>query len=153
VAFGFNLLVTALVGLHAFGSGRVTVHRIQGAILVYLNVAVLFSIAFGFLETRTPGAIQRAGSQFITSSAPVQVADLAYFSLATITTTGYGDMTPVHPFARSLANLEALFGQLFPATFLARVVALHLAHSGATQQRSRERRSSRTTEAKDIDTE
>jgi hypothetical protein len=57
-----------------------------------------------------------------------RMAELSYFSLATITTTGYGDLVPVHPLARSLANVEALFGQLFPATFLARLVALHLAH-------------------------
>ena len=49
---------------------------------------------------------------------------MSYFSLATITTTGYGDLAPVHPLARSLANLEAAFGMLFPATFLARLVAL-----------------------------
>jgi hypothetical protein len=35
----------------------------------------------------------------------------------------------VHPLARSLANLEAVIGQLFPATLLARIVALHLEHS------------------------
>ena len=54
---------------------------------------------------------------------------LTYFSVATITTAGYGDIVPIHPIARSLANLEAVFGQLFPATLLARLVALHLAHT------------------------
>jgi hypothetical protein len=51
--------------------------------------------------------------------------------MTTITSTGYGDLVPVHPFARSLANLEATFGVLFPATFVARLVALHLAQSDA----------------------
>jgi voltage-gated potassium channel Kch len=54
---------------------------------------------------------------------------LTYFSLSTLTTTGYGDVVPVLPLARSLANLEAVMGQLFPATLLARIVALHLEHS------------------------
>jgi len=49
-----------------------------------------------------------------------------YFSLVTLTTTGYGDVVPLHPFARSLATLEAVIGQLFPATLLARLVTLEL---------------------------
>jgi len=45
-----------------------------------------------------------------------------------LTTTGFGDIAPVHPFARSLANLEAIVGQLYPATILARLVTLELEH-------------------------
>ena len=52
---------------------------------------------------------------------------LLYFSFTTLTTVGYGDIVPVHPFARSLANLEAIMGQLYPATLLARVVTLSVA--------------------------
>ena len=51
---------------------------------------------------------------------------LLYFSLVTLTTTAYGDIVPVHPVARSLATLESVIGQLFPATLLARLVALEL---------------------------
>ena len=40
------------------------------------------------------------------------------------TSTGYGDIVPLHPFARSLANMEGLIGQLFPATLIARIVTL-----------------------------
>jgi hypothetical protein len=51
---------------------------------------------------------------------------MLYFSFTTITSTGFGDIVPVHPLARSLANLEAIVGQLYPATLLARVVTLEL---------------------------
>jgi hypothetical protein len=44
----------------------------------------------------------------------------------TLTTTGYGDIVPIHPYARSLANIEAVIGQLYPATLLARLVTLEL---------------------------
>ena len=44
---------------------------------------------------------------------------MTYFSFVTLTTVGYGDILPVHPLARSLANLEAIIGQLYPATLLA----------------------------------
>ncbi|GJG88944.1 hypothetical protein tb265_41250 [Gemmatimonadetes bacterium T265] len=127
VAFAFNALVTALVARRVFGPGRVSAHRVQGAVLVYLNVAALFAIAYGVLDAHAPGAIAAAAGGADTPGPGVRVAMQTYFSLATITTTGYGDLVPVHPLARSLANLEATFGQLFPATLLARLVALHLA--------------------------
>jgi Ion channel len=130
VAFGFNLLVTILVALRAFGPGHVTSHRIQGAVLVYLNVAALFAIAFGILEAHAPGAIKLGSGGAMRSGPGAMIAELSYFSLATVTTTGYGDLVPVHHLARTLANLEAVFGQLFPATFVARLVALRLAHDG-----------------------
>jgi hypothetical protein len=95
VAFAFNLLVSVLVALRAFGPGDVTAHRVQGAVLVYLNVAALFAIAYGLLETHAPGAIRSTSGGFIATAPGVQ-AELSYFSLATIITTGYGDLAPVH---------------------------------------------------------
>jgi hypothetical protein len=47
-----------------------------------------------------------------------------YFSFSTLTTVGYGDITPVARVARSLSNMEALIGQLYPAIVLARLVSL-----------------------------
>ena len=130
VAFAFNGGVTALVARHVFNPGEVTVHRVRGAILLYLNVAALFAIADGAIAMNIVGAFAGAGGG---QRAPLGTAAFSYFSLATITTTGYGDIVPVHPLARSLANLEAVFGQLFPATLLTRLVTLHLAaeHNGS----------------------
>jgi voltage-gated potassium channel Kch len=51
---------------------------------------------------------------------------LAYYSFVTLTTVGYGDITPVHPVARSLAIAEALVGQLYPAILIARLVAMEI---------------------------
>ena len=55
-------------------------------------------------------------------------AALLYFSFSTLTTVGYGDITPLHPMARDIANLEAVIGQLYPATLLARLVSLEIEH-------------------------
>jgi voltage-gated potassium channel Kch len=52
-----------------------------------------------------------------------------YFSFVTLTTVGYGDITAVHPLARTLVIAEALTGQLFPAILLARLVSMELHHS------------------------
>ena len=51
---------------------------------------------------------------------------LIYFSVMTLTTVGYGDITPIHPMARALAMLEAVIGQLFPVILIARLVAMEL---------------------------
>lgn len=125
VAFAFNGVVTALVARHVFGPGQVTVHRVRGAILLYLNTAALFAIADGAVAMNIAGAFA-ASHGGVGRDGSLGTASFSYFSLATITTTGYGDIVPVHPLARSLANLEAVFGQLFPATLLTRLVTLHL---------------------------
>jgi len=127
-AFAFNAAVTAIVARHVFGPGRVTAHRVQGAILLYLNVASLFAIAYGLMAAHAPGSIAPTAGGGLPAVAGARLATLTYFSLTTLTTTGFGDLAPISPLARSLASLEAVFGQLFPATLLARIVALRLAH-------------------------
>jgi hypothetical protein len=62
-----------------------------------------------------------------------RASELLYFSYVTLTTLGFGDITPVHPVARSIAGLEALTGQFYIAIVVARLVALHILHS---QERS-----------------
>ena len=143
-AFCFNGLVTVLVARHVFGPGRITVHRVQGAVLLYLSVATLFAIAYGVIETYMPGAFMMNARSQLPTTQGARTAALTYFSLTTITTTGYGDLAPVHPLARSLANLESVFGQLFPATLLARLVALQLAHRNSGASVSYEEEESKT---------
>jgi hypothetical protein len=54
--------------------------------------------------------------------------NLIYFSFVTLTSVGYGDIVSLRPYARGLANVEAIIGQLYPATLLARLVTLELEH-------------------------
>ncbi|MFT4027521.1 MAG: hypothetical protein QM676_12070, partial [Novosphingobium sp.] len=75
-AFAFNGLVTALVARHVFGARRVTAHRVQGAVLIYLNVASLFAIAFGMIESHVPGAILPSGGGLLSSAPGVRSATL-----------------------------------------------------------------------------
>jgi hypothetical protein len=107
-----------------FAPGRVTYHRVVGAVLLYLTVAIIFAAFFTFLGTLDPKAFMGLSIQ----DSPKLATQLIYFSFTTLTTTGYGDVSPVHPIARSLCNLEAIFGQLYPATLVARLVTLQLAH-------------------------
>jgi ion channel len=71
-----------------------------------------------------------------TPNGPGFIGAITYFSLSALTPTGFGDIVPMHPFARSLANLEAIIGQLYPATLLARIVTPELAHRRARGRRS-----------------
>ena len=107
-----------------FAPGRVTYHRVVGAVLLYLTIAIIFAAFFTFLGTLDPKAFIGLSVQ----DSPKLATQLIYFSFTTLTTTGYGDVSPVHPIARSLCNLEAIFGQLYPATLVARLVTLQLAH-------------------------
>src|SRR6476659_9748748 len=102
-----------------FRGGRVTYHRIVGAILLYLLIAVAFATLFLFVGLLDPGAIK--GISFDDDQSLASA--LFYMSFVTLTSTGYGDIIPVHPLARSLCNIESVIGKLYPATLLARLVA------------------------------
>lgn len=122
--------LTVVLSVAVFGPGRVTVHRILGAIAIYLNVAAAFALAYRMIDASGPGkfSVHLAGTGLGHA-----VADLVYFSFTTLTTTGFGDIVPIDPFARSLANLESVIGQLFPATLLARLMTLEIEHRRGTR--------------------
>ena len=111
-----------VVARAVFAPGRITFHRVIGAILLYLAIGLVFVALFTLVGALVPGAFSNL-SIHDRVSLP---SDLVYFSFSTLTTVGYGDIVPMHPFARSLTNLEAIFGQLYPATLLARLVSLQL---------------------------
>lgn len=111
-----------VVGAAVFAPGRVTVHRVQGAVVLYVKLAMFFAYADRLLAVLIPGSYSPVDGP----GAITEGTRALYFSLITLTSTGYGDIVPLHPLARSLANLEALIGQLFPATLLARLVTLEL---------------------------
>ena len=105
-----------------FRRGRVTYHRIIGAILLYLLIAVGFATLFTFVGLLLPDAFK--GMTF--DDNPALANSVFYLSFVTLTSTGYGDIVPLNPIARSLCNLESVIGQLYPATLLARLVTLEL---------------------------
>jgi hypothetical protein len=117
-----SITLGAVVARAVFRRGRVTYHRIVGAVLLYLLIAVCFATLFAFVGLSIPNAFKGVALEDNATLA----AELFYLSFATLTTTGYGDLVPVHPLARSLCNLEAVIGQLYPATLLARLVTLEL---------------------------
>jgi Ion channel len=113
-----------------FGPGKVTGHRILGGILIYLTIGLTFVALYGLVAMNVPDAfkgIDAPKGQFAIAG------NLIYYSFVTLTTIGYGDIVPAHPYVRGLANLEAVIGQLYPATLLARLVTLEITSATAKQ--------------------
>jgi Ion channel len=117
-----GITLVYVVARAVFAPGRVSYHRIIGAILVYLSVALTFSALFTIVGLLVPQAF----SGMVLEDNPALASNVIYFSFVTLTSTGYGDVFPIHPVARSLCNLETIIGQLYPATLLARLVSLEI---------------------------
>src|ERR1700676_1461501 len=94
VGFALALIVCRAV----FGPGPVTYHRVIGAVLLYLTIAMIFAALYAFVGLFFPNAFKGLPI----SDTPRLTANLIYFSFVTLTSTGYGDIVPVHPIARSL---------------------------------------------------
>jgi Ion channel len=120
-----GLALSVVVARAVFGRGRITYHRVVGAVLLYLIIGLIFVALYGFVALAAPQAF----TNLLALHGDFAIAgNLIYFSFVTLTTTGYGDIAPLHPYARSLANVEAIIGQIYPATLLARLVTLELTH-------------------------
>ncbi len=93
--------------------------------MLYLNFGLYVFTLYRLIDVLLPNAFHGLPESGVEHGSG---AALLYFSFTTLTTLGYGDITPVHPLARNLADLEAVIGQLYPATLLARLVSLELEH-------------------------
>jgi hypothetical protein len=120
------LIITVTIGIvvarAVFGAGRITYHRIVGAVLLYLLIAVTFATLFAIIGLSIPNAFR--GIAFEDDLA--LASSLFFLSFGALTSSGYSDIFPLHPLARSLCNIESIIGQLYPATILARLVTLEL---------------------------
>jgi hypothetical protein len=114
---GAWLIIAVTLGIviarAVFGGGRITYHRIVGATLLYLLIAVTFAALFAFVGLSIPDAFK--GIAFEDNAA--LASSLFYLSFVTLTSTGYGDIVPVHPLARGLCNIESIIGQLYQRRF------------------------------------
>ncbi len=115
------LLMTAvLVVRRVLARPTVTIQSIYGALSAYLIVGLMFAACYA--------AIQHLGqSDFFASSQPANTQTFQYFSFVTLTTLGYGDFTAAENGGRAVAVLEALTGQVFLATLVARLVSAYQA--------------------------
>jgi hypothetical protein len=127
----FMIMLTVVTLTKVYGKGRVTTHRVKGAIAVYLLFGLTWSLLYGLLDQTLPHAFNLPLSSDIFS--PERQETLSYFSFVTLTTLGYGDIVPTHEISRMFVVMEGLIGQLYPATLLARLVSLQLMHQDDDQ--------------------
>ena len=94
-----------------------------GAITLYLLFGVLWAIAYAVIESLVPGS-------FAGLSEPLSQgwsSDWIYFSFVTMTTLDYGDIVPLTATARTLAYMQAVFGQFYLAILVAGLVGAYIA--------------------------
>ena len=117
-----SLALILEVGRVVFGPGQITYHRVMGAILLYFAIGLAFAALFALIGI----ASDTAFSGFVVKDSRHLWDIMIYFSFGVLTGIGSGDMTALHPMARSLTLVEAMIGVLYPATLLARVVTLQI---------------------------
>ncbi|MGD2078580.1 MAG: ion channel [Chloroflexota bacterium] len=126
----FIAFATVAVIREVLLADRVTVHTISGAMVVYLLIGLVWALLYIIAEGRHPQSFSFTQvSALETGQSPDLLSSLTYFSLITLTSTGYGDITPLSDTARALASLQAVFGQIFLAVLVAWLVGKYLAHS------------------------
>ena len=102
--------------------GPITSNRLVGALCIYLLLGVLWATLYAVVELFDPAAFLLIGGK---AKAPLE--HFLYYSFVTLTTVGYGDMTPLHPVARTLSYFEAVIGQLYLAVLIASLIGRYAA--------------------------
>ena len=117
----FLALTTFVVLLYIARAQRISANLIYGSACVYLLLGILWGVIFALVTSFQPGAFTSAGG------GPEE--DLLYYSFATLTTVGYGDIVAKSPLARSLTCLEAVVGQFYMAVLVAKLVGIYIGQS------------------------
>ena len=123
--------VIALVS-RLFTVRSVTLDTISAGICAYLLMGVAFAYAFAVVELQNPHSFSATLLQRPASNAAPLIASLhsfIYYSFVCLTTTGFGDIAPISEGARSVSVMESVFGQLYVAILIARLVSLEVAQS------------------------
>ena len=116
---GFVLLATVvLVVRRVLARPTVDIQSIYGALSAYLITGLMFAAFYAAIDHLTH-------SHFFANNQPATTQTFQYFSFVTLTTLGYGDFTAAQSGGRAVAVLEALAGQVFLATLVARLVAAY----------------------------
>jgi hypothetical protein len=123
------LVLGAMIGSVA-ASERVTTDKIFAAACAYLLLGLCWSRAYQLALLADPGAFALSAPDLSDPGAA-----LTHFSFTALTTVGFGAISPVSKVARTLADLEALVGQLYVAFVLARLVSLQITHAGTGESR------------------
>jgi voltage-gated potassium channel len=128
----FSLASTWIAYRHMVLSGEIDINKIIGAICIYLLLGLNWAIFYLFINVSIPDSFNGLTATEIGN----QIPELLYYSFVTMTTLGYGDLTPVKPLARTFAFLEAIVGQFYVAVLVAWLVGKYLSGKDQNHKQS-----------------
>jgi len=117
-------LIAGGILVFVFSSRNVTWEVISAALVVYLLLGTIWSFGYTLTNLFIPGSFN-ISDHLVGQDGPSYM----YYSFITLTTVGYGDITPISGIARSLSMLEGIIGQTYMAVLVARLVGMHVANS------------------------
>lgn len=106
---------------------EINIDKVFSAICVYFLMGLLWAFIFTFLAINTVQSFNYLGEPMIMKEG--SFSRFFYYSIVTLTTLGYGDITPTTTAAKSMSAFEAFSGQLFLAVLIARLVGMHITQS------------------------
>lgn len=118
--FCFYLWAIWLAGKQVLFTGAIDANRIVGAICIYLLMGLIWALMYLFIAQAIPGAFNGVEQMVWYDN----FADVAYYSYVTLTTLGYGDISPVAPIARFLVYMEAVVGVFYMAILVASLIGV-----------------------------
>lgn len=120
----------ALIVRSLFSAGQLSLDSIFGAVCGYLFLGLGFAVGHSLIDRLRPGSYQIHPSLLASGdSTHLAPQALTYYSFVTLTTVGYGDVTPIRAAARSLAWIEAIVGQFYLAVVVAGIVSMIVANT------------------------
>ncbi len=130
------LVFVALVGFIALRDvlygGEVDQNRLMGAMCVYLLIGLAWAFVFTLIHVVTPTSFE--GIAGPTTEAHAKAIQFLYYSFVTLTTLGYGEITPASPIAQTLAYMEAVSGQFYLTILVAALVGMLLSRRQSSKE-------------------
>ena len=120
ILIGFYTWATWLAARQVLFTGPIDGNKVVGAICIYLLMGLVWALSYLFIAQAIPGAFN--GLEQLPWYE--NFSDAAYYSFVTLTTLGYGDISPVVPIARFLVYMEAIFGVFYMAILVASLVGI-----------------------------
>jgi hypothetical protein len=120
LVMGFSMLSCFIAGRHVFSWRETDANSLTGAVCVYLLLGLIWALVYHGLSALWPTGLFQG---LPTQGKGVYLDDFLYFSFVTLTTAGYGDITPVNPVVKMIVYMEIITGQFYMAILVSGLVA------------------------------
>ena len=131
ISLALNMMFFAYAVLLMFRSvfrnNKISLNLIIGAICIYLLIGITCGMVYALLDRLIPNSFVFLNTTHVVSQMDALMQNFIYYSFATLTTLGYGDITPLSSPAKYFSVLEAVAGQIYLTVLVARLVGMHIA--------------------------